>query len=76
MIDNTINDDKAIAGGGEGAILAGRYKAFRRPGEVAWGRQCPTGKWYNVRRHERGKVCCGRMTNGGMHDDEAVSKVD
>ena len=25
MIDNTINDDKTIAGGGEGADLAGRY---------------------------------------------------
>ena len=25
MIDNTINDDKTIAGGGAGAILAGRY---------------------------------------------------
>ena len=24
MINTTINDDKAIAGGGEGAILAGR----------------------------------------------------
>ena len=32
MIDDTINDDKTIAGGGKGAILAGRYKAFRRPG--------------------------------------------
>ena len=25
MIDNTINDDKTIAGGGEDAILAGRH---------------------------------------------------
>ena len=25
MISNTINDDKAIAGSGESAILAGRY---------------------------------------------------
>ena len=25
MIDNTINDDKTIAGGGEGSILAGCY---------------------------------------------------
>ena len=32
MIANTVNDAKTIAGGGEGAILAGRYKAFRRPG--------------------------------------------
>ena len=32
MISNTINDDKTIAGGDEGAILAGRYKDFRRPG--------------------------------------------
>ena len=30
MIDNTINDDKTIAGGGEGAILAGRYKIILR----------------------------------------------
>ena len=30
MIDNTINDDKTIAGGGEGAILARWYRAFRR----------------------------------------------
>ena len=28
MIANTINDDKTIAGGGEGTILAGRYKVI------------------------------------------------
>ena len=28
MIENTINDDKTIAGGGEGAIPAGRSKIF------------------------------------------------
>ena len=28
MIDNTINDDKTIAGGGEVAILVGRYTSF------------------------------------------------
>ena len=32
MIDNAINDDKTIAGGGDGAILAGRYKVIRRLG--------------------------------------------
>ena len=32
MIANTINDDKTIAGGGEGAVLAGRYKLVRRLG--------------------------------------------
>ena len=30
MIDNTINDDKTIAGGGEGAILARRYHIIWR----------------------------------------------
>ena len=30
MIDNTIDDDKTIAGGGEGAILAGRYHIIWR----------------------------------------------
>ena len=30
MIDNTINDDKTIAGGGEDAILAGRYRSLTR----------------------------------------------
>ena len=29
MIDNTINDDKTIAGGGENMILAGRYHILR-----------------------------------------------
>ena len=29
MIDNTINDDKTIAGGGEDMILAGRYRILR-----------------------------------------------
>ena len=32
MIDNTINDDKTIAGGGKGAILAGRYRIIRQLG--------------------------------------------
>ena len=31
MIDNTINDDKTIAGG-EGAILAGRYHILCQQG--------------------------------------------
>ena len=30
MIDTTINDDKTIAGGGEGAILAGCGKPIRQ----------------------------------------------
>ena len=29
MINNTINDDKTISGGGEGAILAGRHRILR-----------------------------------------------
>ena len=32
MIDNTINDDKTIAGGG-GMILAGRYHIIRQLGQ-------------------------------------------
>jgi len=28
MIENTINDDKTIAGGGEGAILVGHYRSL------------------------------------------------
>ena len=32
MIDSTINDGKAIAGGGEGVILAGRYRIIRQTG--------------------------------------------
>ena len=32
MIDTTINDDKTIAGDGEGAILVGRYRVPRRLG--------------------------------------------
>ena len=32
MIGNTINDDKTIAGGGKGAILAGRYHIIRQLG--------------------------------------------
>ena len=33
MIDNTINDDKTIAGGGKDVILAGRYHILRQLGE-------------------------------------------
>ena len=36
MISNTINDDKAIAGGGEGAILAGRYHILRQLEQRDW----------------------------------------
>ena len=28
MIENTINDDRTVAGGGEDMILAGRYNAL------------------------------------------------
>ena len=37
MIDNTINDDKTIAGGGEGAILAGRYRILCQLGQGGMG---------------------------------------
>ena len=37
MIANTINDDKTIAGGGEGAILVGRYYILRRLGQGGMG---------------------------------------
>ena len=32
MINNTVNDAKTIAGGGKGAILAGRYRILRQTG--------------------------------------------
>lgn len=33
VIDNTINDDRAIAGGGEGTVLAGLYHILRQLGQ-------------------------------------------
>ena len=33
VIDNTINDDRAIAGGGEGSVLAGLYHILRQLGQ-------------------------------------------
>ena len=32
-MQETINDDKTIVGGGEGAIIAGRYHIRRRLGQ-------------------------------------------
>ena len=37
MIDNTINDDKTIAAGGKGTILAGRYRILRQLGRDGMG---------------------------------------
>ena len=37
MIDNTINDDKTIAVGGGGMILAGRYHILCRLGQGGMG---------------------------------------
>ena len=33
MIVNTINDDRTVAGGGKGMILAGRYHILRQLGQ-------------------------------------------
>ena len=33
MIDNTINDDGTVAGGGKGMILVGRYHILRQLGQ-------------------------------------------
>ena len=42
MIDNTINDDKTIAGGGEDMILAGRGKPIRQLARGGVGAHCLT----------------------------------
>ena len=33
MIDNTINGDKPVAGGGKDMVLAGRYRIIRQLGQ-------------------------------------------
>lgn len=37
MIDNTINDDKTIAGVGKDMILTGRYNILRQLGQGGMG---------------------------------------
>ena len=37
MIENTINDDKTVAGGGKDMILAGRYHILRQLGRGGMG---------------------------------------
>ena len=37
MIDNTINDNKTIAGIGKDVILAGRYRIIRQFGQGGMG---------------------------------------
>ena len=37
MTDNTINDDKTVAGGGKDVILAGRYHILRQLGQGVMG---------------------------------------
>ena len=37
MIDNTINGDKTVAGGGKDVTLAGRYHILRKQGQGGMG---------------------------------------
>ena len=37
MIDDTINDDKTVAGGGKDVTLAGRYLIIRQLGQGGMG---------------------------------------
>ena len=37
MIENTINDDRTVAGGGEDMILARRYHTLRQLGQGGMG---------------------------------------
>ena len=37
MIEDTINNDRTVAGGGEDMILAGRYHIFRQSGPGGMG---------------------------------------
>ena len=53
MIENTINDDRTVAGGGKGMIRAGRYHIRRQLGaercEMRFGEESAE-RWYNMRQ--------------------------
>ena len=74
MTDNTINDDKTIAGGGEGATTAGRYRIIRQLGQG--------GDRIEAEKFQRGKLkhaminqsyCCTYKTYKGDIVTEMIS---